>query len=151
MPPGNHGRNTPAIGKNTIKGPRQTFWFSAGLSVYYSRGTEYSVPLFQGVPGLRSSQGRGAALDRQRGRRSRAGASLLRPQRRGTLSPQIQPIYRGLPVKNSATVPGPLWAPITGPMVPMQIRFTPKALILSATYWQSSRQSPWLMNTVWSA
>ena len=56
MPPGNHGRNTPAIGKNTIEGPRQTFWFSAGLSVYYSRGTEYSVPLFPGSGGTLSPQ-----------------------------------------------------------------------------------------------
>ena len=35
--------------------------------------------------------------------------------------------------KNRATVPGPEWAPITGPMVEMHTRFTPRAEILSAT------------------
>ena len=45
-------------------------------------------------PGLQSSQGRSAALDRQRGRRSRAGASLLRPQRRGdVVPPDRQSVY----------------------------------------------------------
>ena len=45
--------------------------------------------MFSGVwgPGLRSSQSPGGALDRQGGRRSRAGAFLLRPQ--PSLSPQI--------------------------------------------------------------
>ena len=49
-----------------------------------------------GGPGLRSSQSPGGALDRQRGRRSRAGASLLRPQRRGEslIPPRLAVSYR---------------------------------------------------------
>ena len=34
-------------------------------------------------------------------------------------------VYRCLPMKNSATHPGPVWAPITGPMELMMISFTP--------------------------
>ena len=55
---------------------------------------------------------------------------------------------RGPPTQNRATVPGPLWAPITGPMSPWCRSVTPSARSLSITYWQSSGQSPWLMNTV---
>ena len=58
------------------------------------------------------------------------------------------PFQRGPPTQNRATVPGPLWAPMTGPMSPCWISVTPRARSLSTTYWQSSAQSPWLMNTV---
>ena len=59
-----------------------------------------------------------------------------------------KPFQRGPPTQNRATVPGPLWAPMTGPMSPCWMSVTPRARSLSTTYWQSSAQSPWLMNTV---
>ena len=73
------GRNPPALGIMKKQGPRRAIQVRAGLALYKIPMAEDIRPCVPGVPGLRSSQGRGAALDRQRGRRSRAGASLLRP------------------------------------------------------------------------
>ena len=75
------------------------------------------------------------------------------PKRRAVFSvslglPRQTPAQRGPPTQNTATVPGPLWAPMTGPMSPCRRSATPKARSLSITYWQSAAQSPWLMNTV---
>lgn len=57
--------------------------------------------------------------------------------------------YRSFPRKNRATVPGPEWAPITGPIKPSFTCWTPNfSWICRSTYWASSRQSPWLMNTI---
>ena len=75
----------------------------------------------------------------------RRAAACRKPPRCGALQHYFQ---RGPPTQNRATVPGPLWAPITGPMSPWCRSVTPSARSLSITYWQSSGQSPWLMNTV---
>ena len=77
--------------------------------------------------------------------RKRRAAACRKPPRCGALQHYFQ---RGPPTQNRATVPGPLWAPITGPMSPWCRSVTPSARSLSITYRQSSGQSPWLINTV---
>lgn len=59
------------------------------------------------------------------------------------------PSYRLLPMKNSATVPGPEWLPMTAPILLIRIScLRPNAFLISAaSVCASSRQSPWLMKT----
>ena len=74
----------------------------AGLVLAFPYGRSIPAMIFGG-PGLRSSQSPGGALDRQRGRRSRAGASLLRPQRLGDrFCPPISAFY-SLEISTSST------------------------------------------------
>src|SRR5699024_5108349 len=62
----------------------------------------------------------------------RRAAACRKPPRCGALQHYFQ---RGPPTQNRATVPGPLWAPITGPMSPWCRSVTPSARSLSITYW----------------